>query len=312
MTVSRALSGNQSVREATRKAVLTRARELGYVKSAAATAIRGDRTTIVGLLLPNLVNEFYARFSNKLAEHCENKGLQLVIHLTGDDIKKEYQSVLRLLEIQARAVVMVPTPGFLEDEEKYLEELQLIQLIRTRTVTIPSAAVLVDDAAAISKAVQHLSTKGHSRIGYVGGETTLSSGRERFSAFMSGMQRAGLDTEPDDILTDMPTFSMGHRAAQSLIDAGNVTAMICGGFEISNGALNGCLEKGLRLPTDISFIGFGDPSFYRWISGGISTIRIPVDSLAAKTAMLLDPANRSKTAPPIQQILPAELVIRNS
>ncbi len=312
MTVSRALSNNPAVREDTRKAVQQRALELGYVKSAAATAMRGDRTMIVGLLLPNLVNEFYARFSNSLAQICEDKGLQLIIHLTSDDINKERQAILKLREVQANAVVMVPTPGSLENEEKYLKDLQVIQLIRKRDLNIRSEAVVVEDSGAISQAVQHLSSHGHRRIAYIGGENSLSSGRSRLSAFMSGMHKAGLDPSPDEILTDTPTFSMGHRSAQWLMERGKTTAIICGGFEISNGALNGCLERGLRLPDDISFVGYGDPSYYRWISGGISTIRIPVDNLAAETANLLGKKRSGEAEKLNQYMLPAELVIRQS
>ena len=312
MTVSRALSNNPIVKEDTRKAIQRRAQELGYVKSAAATAMRGDRTTIVGLLLPNLVNEFYARFSNSLAQKCEEKGLQLIIHLTNDDFNKERQAILKLREIQANAVVMVPTPGFLEDEEKYLRDLQIVQLIRKRVLKSPSSAVLVEDSRAISKAVQHLSSYGHSRIAYVGGETTLSSGYGRLSAFISGMRTADIAPASDEILTDKPSFSMGYRSAHSLIDAGNVTAIVCGGFEISNGVLNACLERGIDIPGDISFVGYGDPSYYRWISGGISTIRIPVDSLAARTAEMLCQKKSEETEISIQQVLPAELVIRKS
>lgn len=312
MTVSRALSDNPVVREDTRKAVQQRALELGYVKSAAASAMRGDRTTIVGLLLPNLVNEFYARFSNSLAQKCEDKGLQLIIHLTSDDVNKERQAILKLREIQATAVVMVPTLGSLEGEENYLQDLQVIQLIRKRDLKIRSAVIVVDDSGAISQAVQHLSSHGHRRIAYIGGETSLSSGHSRLSAFISGMHKAGLDPSPDEILTDTPSFSMGRRSAQWLMERGKATAIICGGFEISNGALNSCLERGLSLPGDISFVGYGDPSYYRWISSGISTIRIPVDSLAAKTANLLGKKRPGEAEKLDQYMLPAELVIRQS
>lgn len=312
MTVSRALSNNPAVREDTRKAVQLRALELGYVKNSAAKAMRGDRTPIVGLLLPNLVNEFYARFSNSLAERCLEKGLQLIIHLTSDDLNKERQAILKLREIQAHAVVMVPAPGGLEDEVRYLQDLQVIQLIRKRDLEICSASVVVEDSAAIADAVQHLSNHGHRRIAYIGGETSLSSGRSRLSAFRNGMHKAGLDPGPDDVLTVTPSFSMGQRSARWLIDRNSVSAIICGGFEISNGALNGFLERGIRLPEDISFVGYGDPSYYRWISDGISTIRIPVDSLAEKTASLLHSKHLVGAEMFNQFMLPAELVIRQS
>lgn len=312
MTVSRALSNNPKVRENTRKAVIKHAQELGYVKSVAATTMRGDQTTIVGLLLPNLVNEFYARFANSLATYIEDHGLQLIIHLTNDDINKERESILKLREIQAHAVVMVPAPGLLGDEQKYLKDLQIIQLMRKRELRVPSREALVDDTGAIVQAVQHLASQGHTRIAYIGGEKSLSSGYSRMSAFITGMAAARLVPSADEIITDMPSFLMGHQSVQAIIDDGNVTAIICGGFEISNGALNGCLERGMHLPGDIAFVGYGDPSYYRWMSGGISTIKIEVDSLAAKTTKLLTQRGSANKDGLAQQLLMAELVIRQS
>ncbi len=312
MTVSRALSNHPKVREDTRKAVLQRAQELGYVKNAAATAMRGDKTPIIGLLLPNLVNEFYARFANSFSMCLEAKRLQLIIHLTNDDINRERQSILKLHEIQANAVVMVPTPGILEDERKYLRDLRVIQFIRKRELQTPSVAVVIDDAAAIGQAVQHLASQGHCQIAYIGGKTSLSSGDSRLSAFITGMQGVGLSPDTNTIITEMPSFSMGYQSAQVLIDNGHVTAMICGGFEISNGALNALLERGMHLPGDISFIGYGDPSYYQWISGGISTIQIPVDDLAKKTADLLGQAPANNQQHTAQQQITAALVTRQS
>jgi LacI family transcriptional regulator len=111
MTVSRALSGNPNVNAETRALIVARATELGYIKSSAAMAMRGDPTAIIGLLLPNIVNEFYARFANALGIHCAAMGLDLVIHLTNDDPELEQKSLLRLQALQAATVILVPAPS---------------------------------------------------------------------------------------------------------------------------------------------------------------------------------------------------------
>ena len=307
MTVSRALSNHPKVRESTRKAVLDRARELGYVKSSVATAMRGDQTRIIGLLLPNLVNEFYARYANSLARYCEEKGLQLIIHLTNDDIVKEEHAVLKLREVQASAVVMVPAPGTQPGGEHYLKDLQVIQLIRTRGLQSKSTTVLINDSSAIIEAVKLLCERGHKRIAYIGGETSLSSGHDRLNAFKTGMQAAGLEILDTLIITDRPTFSLGYEAVTPLWEEAGTTAIICGGFEISNGALNCILERNIQLPKEVSFIGYGDPSYYRWLCGGITTIKIPTIPLAEMTSELLS-TTEAEGCPALN----AELIIRNS
>ncbi|URK85990.1 hypothetical protein LP421_00325 (plasmid) [Rhizobium sp. RCAM05350] len=106
--------------------------------------MRGDATRIVGLLLPNLVNEFYAQFADTMARACEEQALHLVIHLTNDDEINERQAILRLREVQASAVVMVPTPVADSDEPATIEGMRVVQLIRRRDL---APALLIDDAS---------------------------------------------------------------------------------------------------------------------------------------------------------------------
>lgn len=288
MTVSRALSNHPNVSEEKRATILEYATKVGYVKSAAATAIRGDGTRIVGLLLPNLVNEFYARFANSLTLLCEKQGWHLTIHLTNDDGELEQSSIRRLRELQASTVIMVPTPDQPENDLFQTQDIRVIQLIRTRAMSFPSTALLIDDGASIAKAVTHLVQAGHTHIGYIGSYKMLSSGQQRLKAFREAMHWCNLDVDEALIRTAPPSFEMGHQSALSIMDnSAEVSALVCGGFEISNGALDACLRRGLRMPEDLAFVGFGDPSFYQWIGGGITTIVVPVDELASQAIDLM-------------------------
>ncbi len=311
MTVSRALANSPNVHPKTRDTVLKRAAELGYVKSSAATAMRGDSTGIVGLLLPNLANEFYAVFANALALLCADQGLHLMIHLTNDDATREHLAILRLREVQASAVVMVPAPGEAADLGHGVDEMQVIHLIRTRDHQAPSAALLVEDRGSIGAAVNHLAKAGHQQIGYIGGHAALSSGRHREAAFRDALARNHLSPNPALIRLDPPSFEMGHAMCLSILENNAaVTALVCGGFEISNGALDACLKRGLKLPEDLAFVGYGDPSFYKWIEGGISSIAVPVDELARKAAALVSRKVKTKSVGIIS--FPSSLTIRKS
>lgn len=290
MTVSRALSNHPNVREETRKTVLKRADELGYVRSVAATAMRGDGTRIVGLLLPNIVNEFYARFANALALKCEENNLHLITHLTNDDEIRERLSLQKLRELQADSVILVPAPGEVPLDKRHLQDMRVVQLIRTKDIGRQFSQLIVEDTQSISKAVDHLAAKGHRHIGYIGAHEVLSSGRQRLAAFLSALKRNGLEVSSELVRTGAPSFEMGNNNANLILDSGaDVTAMVCGGFEISNGALDACLRKDVKMPDDLAFVGYGDPSFYQWIQGGITTITLPVEYLAQQAVKLLLP-----------------------
>lgn len=287
MTVSRALSDHPNVQKATRDKILKRAQELGYVKNAAAMVMRGDSPRIVGLLLPNIVNEFYARFANDLAVECDAQSLQLIIHLTNDDAAIERRALDQLRQVQASTVVLVPAPRRSDYDPTHYDKLRMIELIRQSGALDEQPAILVDDGPAIQAAVKHLVEKGHDKIAYIGANQDMSSGRARLNAFRKGARDAGIEVLPELISTGVPSFDMGCHHCRIILADGKATALLCGGVEISNGALSALMDTKLQLGQEFEFIGYGDPSFYSWVNSGVSAIRIPVTELAKRAAELI-------------------------
>ena len=307
MTVSRALSNSPNVQKETREAVQKRARELGYVKSAAAMVMRGDAPKIVGLLLPNIVNEFYARFANDMAMACDAHSLHLIIHLTNDDVAIEQQALDRLQEVQATSVVTVPAPRQTGQTAPSAGSMRVIELIRQGACKDQNPAILVDDRPAIRAAVGHFAKTGHRNIAYIGGSRDLSSGRSRLDAFLRGAKDVGLAIADDLVHTGAPSFAMGRAQAETIIANGRATALLCGGFEISNGALSALIENSKNSATEMAFIGYGDPSFYAWVDNGVSTIRVPVKELALRAVEMVTNTDQPKSE---QTSFPAQLIIR--
>jgi LacI family transcriptional regulator len=288
MTVSRALSGNPNVSAETRAQILAHAKAVGYVKSSAAQAMRGDPTAIIGVLLPNITNEFYARFANTLAILCADRNLDLIIHLTNDDPDREHQSLQRLQALQASTVFLVPAPGGTAPSLQLAASMRIIELIRTRHEAQIWGKLLIDDAPAIEAAVAHLVGMDRQRIAFIGADPSMSSGRGRLGAFEAALAAHGRKPDPHLTRTGAPGFVMGHEHMSQLLSlATPPDALICGGFEISNGALDCCLRRGQRFPQDIAFIGYGDPISYGWIGKGISTIEISPEALADQASQML-------------------------
>jgi DNA-binding LacI/PurR family transcriptional regulator len=307
MTVSRALSDHPSVRPETRAAVQARAEAMGYVPSAAARAMRGDTWPILGLVLPNLLNEFYARLADALAREGEAAGLHVAIDLTNDDAALEDRALARLEALNARAVLRVPPPA---SAIRPHGDLKVIDFIR-RSENGQGPALLVDDGPALAEAVDLLVGQGHRRIAYIGADLALSSGAERHRAVAEALARHGLSLQADITHVGRPGFDFGAAAARAIVAARpRATAVITAGFEISNGALDACLEMALSFPRDIAFVGYGDPAAYRWLAGGITTVSLPVEDLArAAVRLATEPQAPDATAIPR---FPARLVRRGS
>lgn len=313
MTVSRALTNHPSVRDETRAQIVARAEELGYVRSTVASAMRGSATGIIGLLLPGIVNEFYARFADAFAQQCEARRQHLFIRLTNDEPAREVTALSQLRALQADSVVMVPTPGAASAEAaSLLKQFDVVQLIRHRPDIASTGRVLLDDAGPLKAAVRHLAGVGHRRIGYIGATTQFSSGAGRLEAYLTGMTEAGLIVPEDLLHTDRPSFASGRAGLAAILDRPDpATAVITGGFEISNGALEEAMRRGLAMPRDIAFVGYGDPAFYRWIAGGVATVSLPVDDMARRAARMIAPGRGAADAE-VSAMLPAELILRPS
>lgn len=311
MTVSRALSGSVHVNAGTRQTIIEHARSVGYVRSSAASVMRGDPTAIVGLLLPNIINEFYARFANHLSTLCAKAGLDLVIHLTNDDWHQEDKLLVRLQSLQARIVLRVPAPRGKDQPVNCLNDLGLINLIRIQDDHDSVGSLMIDDGPSIKAAVEHLAGRGHQRIAYIGAAEVLSSGRNRLQAYSEALGSCGLSLDTGLVCTSAPGFEMGRDHMKSLLNSRNIPdAVVCGGFEISNGALETCLSAQIDMPKQLGFVGYGDPAYYRWVSGGVTTISLSEYRLACEAIRMIE-SGTTVPALPVRSV-PTELVLRHS
>lgn len=312
MTVSRALSGHPNVSAKTRALVLARAAELDYVPSAAARVMRGEKTRIVGLLLPNLTNAFYASFADALARFCGEAGFHLNINLTNDNSTEELAAVKRLRELDAFALVMVPTGDIDPNLENLFGDTEIVQLVRRSPMSRPATYLGIDERPALLAAVARLVAAGHKRIGYIGADAGLSSGAARLAAFKEGIVVAHGDPEATLVHVGHPSFETGIAGVNFMM-AGDAapTALVTGGFEISNGALEACLDDNLDIPKQLAFVGFGDSSFYRWVKGGITTIGLPVEAMAMAAVAHLSAVASGETPDDLSPHL-AQLVVRRS
>lgn len=311
MTVSRAFSDHPNVSAKTKQLILKRADELGYVRNAAAAAMRGKQTSIAGLILPNIVNDFYAQFASDFETACAKAGISLLVHITQDDPVREEQAIIRLTELRAASVVIVPTPGASKLSNKLLKHFNVVQLIREQADQSATATLTVNDHDAIAEAVRRLYDQGLMRVAYVGASRSLSSGAKRYAAFETAINDLGLNSAPSHILTDGQTYAFGREAVDTLLAlAERPQAIVCGGFEISRGVLDRLLENGLEMPSDMALIGYGDPSHYRWVAGGVSTIALPITALAKAAAAALSPTRTTPTENRKEAV--AELIIRST
>lgn len=313
-TVSRALNDRSHISEATKKRVRAAAEELGYVANLSARMIRGDAGLLIGLVIPDVQNDFYSSISKELADRCRRAGLRMLLAITEDDPETEKNEIRALIEARVSGIVATLTSKPLPASLALLKEVLSVQLVRHST-KLQKAAVCMEDERGCQEATAHLLSLGHRRIAYVGTSKSISSGRDRVKGFLKAHQVENVAPLEGGMELVAPRQAYGFDGVTRVL-ALQPTAIVIGSSELTIGGLKAIREAGLRVPDDISVIGYGDPVWFDLLSPALTAIGLPVGELADAVAeQIFGQIEGNKSGVPasvsITRIMP-RLVVRGS
>lgn len=287
-TVSRALNDHSHISREMKERVRAAALEHGYVVNAGARTLRRSSSRLIGLIVPNVLNELFAVMIKVLAARCDRAGYQLVLCVTDDDPAAELRHVEMLRQSRATGIVTVPTGAPLEETARLMSAIPVIQFSR-RHPRIAAPGVSIDGTQGIATAVRHLASLGHARIAYIGLPDSLSTGAARARGFTEAMRRQDIDAGPDLLHQGLGTVEFGRATTAAMVRASAPpTAVVYGTADHMLGGLEAIRREGVAIPDDLSVIGFGDPHWLRVFDPGISTIGLALsESAEAAISMLL-------------------------
>lgn len=254
------------------------AEKLGYVGNAPARFVRSGTSNLVGLLVPDVMNDFYSAMAQALSACLDSEGYRLVLSLTGDDRDAEARQIKELVASRVAGIILVPTAAPLRSGLALLHSVPHVQLLR-RVDAVQGSWFGIDDEQSLHDATMHLLNLGHRRIGYIGGGEEFSTGFRR----LVGVRRALATQELElaAVETGPPTVAFGALAAEKLLDAKHrPTAIISGSFHITMGILEAVRKRRIAVPDQLSMVGFGDAPWMAGWGPGLTTIRPPVHDLA--------------------------------
>lgn len=307
-TVSRVLNAPEKVAAITRNRVLEAMDDLRFVPSAAARAINSGRTRIVGALIPTLDNAIFARVLEHLEASLGQRGLSLVVSTTGGDHAVETQKAQALLDIGGEGLILVGV-SHAPELDRLIERYQTPAIVTSffdPSYHLPTIGYDNRQAAAI--ALQHLIDLGHRRIAVLHGPRHIS---DRTRARLAGLEplAAGLDLfyQEDDI-----SVPGGCRAMATVLDRGqSVTAVLCLSDVLATGALYELHRRSIRVPDQISVMGFENMPGSAVTSPRLSTVRLSVGDMGETAGHLMAEWLENGIRPASSQ-LPAGLIVRES
>lgn len=312
-TVSRVLNGKPGVSPATREAVLTALDVLGYERP---LRLRRRSAGLVGLILPELDNPIFPAFAQVIESGLAQQGYTAVLCTSRPGSHSEDEYTELLLERGVSGIVFVS--GLHADAttepvryQRLADRGLPIALINGYLPGVEAPFISTDDEAAMELAVAHLSDLGHTRLGLaVGPERYVPTARK-----ITGFRRA-LKTELPEgpagtVETSLFTVEGGAAAANALLDAG-VTAIVCGSDLMALGAIRAVRQRGLRVPEDVSVVGFDDSPLIPFTDPPLTTIRQAVPAMGQAAVQALLDRISGATAPCSEFLFRPELVVRGS
>jgi LacI family transcriptional regulator len=284
-TVSRALNGHPAISEATRKRIKEAAAQYGYVPSSAARILRNARSGVIGLVIPDIRNDFYTTVSKAIADTAAELSWQMIVATTDDQPERERQAVRSLMKTQAESIIIAPTAEPSAETVQMLKRVHTLQLLRHHP-SIQAPSITVDDRIGIGMATRHLQEQGHRRIGYIGRTTNVSTGRARLQGFMECFDDPR-DAEQQIVLLP-PRAAYGASALRSLLACAEPpSAIVLGSPEFTSGVLEAASEESLRIPEDLSLVSYGDSVWNRFLHGGLTTVILPEKEIANSCVEML-------------------------
>jgi len=313
-TVSLALRDSPLVAEKTCCMVKDYAREIGYIYNRRAASLRTSRSGIVGVVVDDIVNPFFAEILRSIEMELDRTGHSFVLSNHYDKPVKQRRFIEMLLQLGADGVIMSPAIGTPVADIKFAESNGLPLVFIARHVEEQKVPVFRgDDAYGIGLATNHLISLGHRRIAMIGGTDFTSTGRDRYQGYLRAMQAAGLDVQPEWRLPGPRTKRQGFEIApQFLALKDKPTAAVCWNDLTAIGLMNGIARAGYTPGEDISVTGYDNLEEAAIATPALTTVWNGQREVGRRAALaLLDLINGVDTRV-MNELIRPELHIRQS
>lgn len=322
-TVSRALAGKSQVSERTRQAVRQEAERLGYRPNSHARFLVSGQTMVIGLVITNPSNPFYAALISAVERQCRDAGYAVLLLVTEDSEQSEEEAVQQLLRFGVDGVLGIPIQGR-SDAWQSLAKANIPLVLLSRDIpALGCDFVGIDAGQGVADAVARVADAGVRRAWLFEEDLEISTVAARIDGFHRALDAAGIARQ-GSLVIKVPTRRTrgaslpwrpddAHQMAANLITAHNFPDLVVAGNDYFALGIHKALRAcGLAVPDDVMLLGYGDHPFAGYLEPSLTTLRLPADDMGTTAVDFLltriaDPATPCRTV-----LLPPVLMERES
>ena len=311
-TVSHVVNNTRPVSQEVRVKVEAAIKSLDYVPSAVARSLKAKTTATIGLLVPNSLNPYFAELARGIEDYCERNGY-CVILCNSDDNPDKQRSYLRVLLEKRIDGLIVASAGGDSGLVQGLAGVKTPMVIVDRGLEgVDADLVRIDHEYGAYLATRHLLELGHRDIATIGGPATTSVAQMRQAGFRRALKEAGITASPSRMLESDFTSTGGYNAAAMLLESNPPSAIFAGNDMIGIGVLRAAAERNVRVPSQLSVIGFDDIQMSRYVYPALTTVGQSILQLGEMAAEVLLRRIATPDLATDQRIVTPSIVLRES
>ncbi len=313
-TVSSTLSGASYVSPALKERVTAAVTALGYERNSMASSLKSGRTSLIGLIVPDITNPFFTELIDNVQSQARTAGFSVLLGISEHDAECEAELLRLMRSHQARGTLLCPTGG-IEDYGPARLQLGSMPLVAVDNVDskMPFDTVAMDNGKAAALAALHILALGHRDIAVMVGPRHQFVSQQRLAGFVNQLEAAGLGFDVSLLCQGEFRLEEAFRSCRTLLQRSNVPTAI---FVCNNlmliGVMQAIAEAGLSVPYDISVVSIDDFPWATAFYPALTVVRQPVAEMATVSLSRLRQRMDGDRSESIHEVIIPEFVLRQS
>lgn len=313
-TVSRIINKSKYVSPELVERVNSIIEETGYMPDQIARSMVTKKTKLIGIIIPDISQRFYSILLSGIEEITSEYDYNILICNINENLEKEYK-YLNILKTMRVDGIIIMHEKFSSEVEKYLRTINVpIVLSSVKSQNLNALSVNIDDYRASYDAVEYLIKLGHKKIAMIGGDMEdITTEKNRFAGYRQALQDYGIEYDKAYFRIGNFKINDGYRAMNEILNAkSRPTAVFVISDEMALGAVDCITDRGLKVPDDISVVGFDDIDLASTIKPKLTTVHQPIKEIGRMSAELLINQLENKSISVKEVVINHSLVVRDS
>lgn len=311
-TVSHVINHTRYVSDETTMKVEKVMKELSYSPNYLAKMLKEKKSNVVGMVVPDVSNFFFTEIAEAVEKKLKSEGYTMILCNTDENLEAEKEQITQLQSYMVSGIIIAPTTMDYNYRRLVSSYDYPMVFIDRRLNTPQGDSVLVDGVNVTESAIDYLIGKGHTRIGFIGGHSGISTTNDRYTGYLNALKKHGIAINPAYSVFGDAQMASAYALCEKLMNLNEVTAMLVSSSLMSIGAMQYLVKNKYDIPGEIAIIGYDDYNWTSITSPPLTTIKQPTARMGELAAELLLKRINNKERAFEDIVLDAQLIIRQS